>query len=130
MRNNTHQKGVLKGSLAFMQHFKFVNSWFCFLMSRTGYELIESQYLSVKKIPLEFVKNFCQKKIISNNILYTKVRRSRAWPYLGTVPIISFKVGLKIITEKLSNYLSLGSKVRHCHSHAAAHIQICTCDSQ
>jgi hypothetical protein len=33
------KKGVLKGSLAFMQHFKLVNWWFRFLMSRTGYIL-------------------------------------------------------------------------------------------
>ena len=32
-----HQKVVLEGSLAFMQHFKFVNWWFGFLMSQTGY---------------------------------------------------------------------------------------------
>jgi hypothetical protein len=30
-----HQKGVLKGSLDFMQHFKFVNWRIRFLMSRT-----------------------------------------------------------------------------------------------
>ena len=29
--------GGLKGSLAFVQHINFVNSWFRFLMSRTGY---------------------------------------------------------------------------------------------
>ena len=37
MSNNTPFKGVLKGSLDFMQHFKFVNSWFRFLMLRTAY---------------------------------------------------------------------------------------------
>ena len=36
INKNQHTR-VLKGSLAFMQHFKLVNSWFRFLMSRTGY---------------------------------------------------------------------------------------------
>ena len=42
----TIKKGVLCGSLAFMQHFKFVNWWFRFFMSRTGwYNLQEAIWL-------------------------------------------------------------------------------------
>ena len=33
-----HLKQVVKASLGFVQQFRFVNFWFRFLMSRTGYK--------------------------------------------------------------------------------------------
>ena len=63
----TIKKGFLNGSLAFMQYFKFVNWWFRFLMSQTGYMRLHEAARSLKSTFTSAVLQLLENRQVSKN---------------------------------------------------------------
>ena len=74
-----HLKGVLKGSLALMQYFRFVNWWirgFVSLMSRTGLKFIYSEkatkFCEISTVDLSYVSSNGQMEISQNFVAFSE----------------------------------------------------------